>query len=148
MNNRLDLDDYNYQSSNIINEMLLNNMNQINNKELAGSYDGYIKGNLFNDLYDQYKNYRPAKLIPNNEQAELLLNLNQTSFAMHDIRLYLDNHPNDKEMIKTFNIYQKQAMESRQEYEKKYGPINMETPSNNNMFSWVAYSWPWEQEEM
>ena len=86
-----------------------------------------MSGNLFNDLYDQYKNYRPAKLIPNNEQAELLLNLNQTSFAMHDIRLYLDNHPSDKEMIKMFNTYQKQAMESidllRYKLEKQYKKV-------------------------
>ena len=80
MNNRLDLDNYNYQDINVLNEMLLNNIEINNNSDnaLAGSYEGYIRGNLFTDLYNQYKNYRPAKLIPNNEQAELLLNVNLT----------------------------------------------------------------------
>ena len=70
---------------NFTNEMLLNNSkNNYNNKsDLAGSYDGYIKGNMFNDLYSQYKNYRPARLIPNSEKAELLLNLNQLCFVFH-----------------------------------------------------------------
>jgi len=146
MNDRLNLDNYNYQDMNMFNDMLLNNMNYQNNS-LLGSYDGYIKGNLFKNLYDQYKNYRPAKLIPNNEQAELLLNINQTSFAAHDLRLYLDNNPNDREMIKIFNNYQEQAMNAIKEYENKFGPILNDSPSNTNMFSWVAYSWPWEQEE-
>ena len=35
------------------------------------------------NLYEQYKNYRPAKLIPNNEQAELLLNVDQLTFAAY-----------------------------------------------------------------
>ena len=87
MNNRFDFD--NYQNMNFFNEMLLNNINTTNTNDMVGSYEGYIKGNLFNSLYDQYKNYRPAKLIPNNEQAELLLNINQTTFAVHDLRLYL-----------------------------------------------------------
>jgi len=156
MNNRFDFGNYNYQDMDMINEMLLNNNvnqqpiinNNMKNKNLAGSYDGYIRGNLFNNLYDQYKNYRPAKLIPNNEQAELLLNVNQTTFASHDIRLYLDNNPNDREMINLFNKYQKQAQDALNEYEQRFGPINMLTESDVNMFSWAAYSWPWEMEEM
>ena len=147
MNNRLDLDNYNYQDINIINEMLLSNMNKSSNNNLAGPYDGYLKGNMFNNLYDQYKNYKPAKLIPNNEQAEMLLNINQLTFAAHDLRLYLDNNPNNKEMLRLFNEYQTQAMNAMKEYERSYGPIEMDSLSNNNMFSWAAYSWPWEKEE-
>lgn len=149
MNNRLDLDNYNYQDINVLNEMLLNNIEINNNSDnaLAGSYEGYIRGNLFTDLYNQYKNYRPAKLIPNNEQAELLLNVNQTTFAAHDLRLYLDNNPNDTKILKLFNKYQEQAMKAIKDYENKFGPILMDSPSNTNMFSWAAYSWPWEKEE-
>ena len=72
-------------------------------------YEGYIKGNLFPDLYDQYLNYQPAKLIPNNEQAELLLNVNQTTFAAHELKLYLDIYPNDTNMIQLYNEYQLKA---------------------------------------
>ena len=146
MNNRLELDNTNFQDMDLINQVLLNNMNQVNNN-LSGPYDGYIKGNMFKNLYMPYKNYRPAKLIPNNEQAELLLNLNQISFAAHDLRLYLDNNPSDKEMIKIFNAYQTQLRKLIDEYEAKFGPILMDSSSNDNIFSWTAYSWPWEQEE-
>ena len=155
MNNRFDFDNYNYQDMNMLNEMILNNIGQqtnINNtnknNNLAGSYEGYIRGNLFNNLYDQYKNYRPAKLIPTNEQAELLLNVNQTTFAAHDIKLYLDTNPNDREMINMFNKYQQQAQDAIKEYERRFGPILADSLSDGNMFSWETYSWPWEMEEM
>ena len=144
MNNRVELD--NYQDMNILNEMELININKPNNN-LTGPYEGYIKGNLFKGLYNQYKNYKPAKLIPTNEQAELLLNINQVDFAIHDIRLYLDNNPNDKEMINLFNKYQIQLKKAIDDYEDKFGPVSIESLSKENIFDWVAYSWPWEREE-
>ena len=146
MNNRI-FDNYDYQDMNMINEILLNNTNNINNSKIAGSYDGYIKGNLFNDLYDQYKNYKPSKLIPDNEQSELLLNINQIAFAMHDLRLYLDNFPTDRKMINLFNKYQQQLKLVIKEYEDVYGPILSDTISNGNIFNWVTYNWPWEGED-
>ena len=39
--------------------------------DLFEPYEGFIRGNLFDDLYQQYKNYRPRRLVPDNEQAEL-----------------------------------------------------------------------------
>lgn len=141
-NNMLD----NSNMNNMMNNMINNNSN--NNQALAGPYDGYIKGNLFNDLYDQYKSYRPTRLTPNNEQAELLLNVDQTTFAAHELKLYLDVYPNDTNMINLYNEYQKMASEQIKAYERKYGPLLADSPSANNTFSWEAYSWPWETEEM
>ena len=145
-NNMLDNNNMNNMMNNMINNNLNNNSN--NNQALAGPYDGYIKGNLFNDLYDQYKSYRPTRLTPNNEQAELLLNVDQTTFAAHELKLYLDVYPNDTNMINLYNEYQKMASEQIKAYERKYGPLLADSPSANNTFSWEAYSWPWETEEM
>lgn len=153
MNNMLMPNEMN-NMNNLTNNMLDNNMNNtinnnINNSQaLAGPYDGYIKGNLFNNLYDQYKSYRPTRLSPNNEQAELLLNVDQTTFAAHELKLYLDVYPNDTNMINLYNEYQKMASEQIKAYERKYGPLLADSPSANNTFSWEAYSWPWETEEM
>lgn len=130
-----------------------NQMNQISNQmsqnqELAEPFEGFLRGNLFNSLYDQYKNYRPAKLVPSNEQAELLLNVNQLSFATHELNLYLDVYPNDTQMIELFNHYRSMANEAIERYESKYGPLTIDAMSNADTFSWEAYSWPWEMEEM
>lgn len=136
-----------YPDMNIINEMFMNNKSN-SNYELTGPYEGYLKGNMFKNLYKGYKNYNIAKLIPNNEEAEILLNLNQLSFALNDIKLYLDIHPEDKDMINIFNKYSIELKQLLNNYESKYGPIMCDTPSNDNLFSWEAYSFPWEMEEM
>ncbi len=163
MNNN-GFNEFGYPNMNLINNMLVpndmnnltnnmpdnNNLNNMinNNQKLAGPYDGFIKGNLFNNLYNQYKSYRPTRLSPNNEQAELLLNVDQTTFAAHELKLYLDVYPNDTNMINLYNEYQKIASEQIKAYERKYGPLLADSPSANNSFSWEAYSWPWETEEM
>ncbi len=156
MNNNMNFNDFGYPDMNIFNNMMMPNQNQMmnnnqnsqNNQNIMPIYEGYIKGNLFPDLYDQYLNYQPAKLIPNNEQAELLLNVNQTTFAAHELKLYLDIYPNDTNMIQLYNEYQKKASDAIKAYERKYGPILADSPSNTNDFSWEAYAWPWEMEEM
>lgn len=157
MNNNMNFDGYGYQDMNLLNSIFMksnNNQNHMNSnmqmqgsQDLAGPYEGYIRGNMFNNLYQQYKNYRPTKLVPNNEQGELLLNVNQLSFAAHEMRLYLDVHPNDTKMISLYNQYQQQANEAIKVYEQKYGPILQSSLSEANKFSWEAYAWPWEMEE-
>jgi len=160
MNNNFRIDNYGYPDMNAINNIFLSNNkmnmnNQMNsnnhmnqNNNLAEPYEGFIRGNLFNNLYQQYKNYKPARLVPNNEQAELLLNVNQLSFAAHELNLYLDVFPNDTNMIRLFNQYQAMANEAVKQYESKYGPLTVSAQSNSDRFSWEAYSWPWEMEEM
>lgn len=152
--NNMNYDGFGYPDMSLVNNLFLqrnnqnNTINNMQDKNLAQPYEGYIRGNLYNNLYNQYKNYQPAKLVPRNEQAELLLNVNQTTFAAHEIKLYLDIHPEDTSMIKLYNDYQKMASEAIKNYEKKYGPILADSPSEVNTFSWEAYAWPWEMEEL
>ena len=156
MNNNLGFNNYGYPDINGINDMLfkgIQNNNEMinnnnNNNDLFDPYDGFLKGNLFSNLYEQYKDYKPARLVPNNEQAELLLNVDQLSFASHELNLYLDVYPNDKSMIDLFNQYSQMTNEAIRQYESKYGPLSVGNSKNNNTFEWEAYSWPWEMEEM
>ena len=114
------------------------------NSELFDSYEGYMKGNMFKNMYVPYKNYRPIKVVPNSEQAESLLRANELTFASHEARLYLDVFPNDREMIQVFNNFRNASNQAILEYEQKYGPIEWNSLSDPNMFSWEATTWPWE----
>ena len=148
MNNDYRFDNYAFPDMSAFNNTFFNQMKQNKNNDLATPLEGYIRGNLYNNLYKPYKNYRPANLVPTNEQAELLLNLNQLDFAAHELRLYLDVFPTDRNMIQLFNKYQQMSTEATNAYEKKFGPLNSNTLSENTQFSWQAYAWPWEMEEM
>lgn len=107
--------------------------------------DGFDKGNMFTNLYEQYKNYMPKSPVVKNEQEKLLYDLQAVCFAAHDLNLYLDVHPEDQSMFMLFQDYQKKAKELTMEYEKKYGPLTVgSNQMNSNTFDWENSPWPWE----
>ena len=113
--------------------------------ELYQPYEGYIKGNLFKNLYQGYKNYKPSRIRVNGERDEMLLNVGQMSFAAHELNLYLDNYPNDKEALDMFNKYRKMSNDLIRNYERRFGPLTVSGEVNNNIpFRWESEKWPWE----
>ena len=121
-----------------------NNMN-MNNQNLFNPTEGFIKGNMFTNLYSEYKNYKPQMLNPKSEQEKMLYELDSISFAAHELNLYLDMHPEDQSMVTLFNDYRKKLDELTKNYESMYGPLTVNSNEmENKTFSWVNTSWPWE----
>ncbi len=128
------------------NTSMNNNTNNTstNHLRLFDSYQGYMRGNMFKDLYSEYKNYEPQRLVGTTEQQERLLELSEVAFAAHDLNLYLDNFPNDKEAIQKFNEYRKKANQLMEEYENTYGPLVVSSNSlNTTPWAWDS-RFPWE----
>jgi len=124
-------------------------MNNSNMYEMFNPTEGFEKGNMFKGLYKQYKNYQPMTLVPNTEQEEALLNLNQMQFAMHELNLYLDIFPNDTEMLKKFTMYRNNYNKLLLEYEEKYEAININSNEiNNTPFEWSTTLWPWNRRDL
>lgn len=122
------------------------NYNNTNNGNLLlyGPYEGYIKGNLFKNLYSQYKNYRPSSISPTNDKEEALLNLNQIQFAMHELNLYLDVYPNDSSAMRQFTTLKNTYNNLLNDFENRFGAININCEYlNSTPFSWSSSSWPW-----
>ena len=113
-----------------------------NNLDLFNPYEGYLKGNAFRNEYIPYKDYKVAKIKINSEQEEMLFNIREYSFMMHDMNLYLDIHPDDKEALNKFNEYRTKANELIMKYERKYGPLMVSQSDVNQSFNWVP-KWPW-----
>ena len=115
-----------------------------NTNNLFGAYEGFLKGNMFKNLYNQYKNYQPEIINSKNEQEQELFNLNQIEFAMHDINLYLDVNPNDQQMLNIFTNYKNTYNELFSQYEEKYGPICVNNTNNQIPYKWESKKFPWE----
>lgn len=115
------------------------------NSNLTTPYEGFIRGNLFNDLYEPYKDYKPTRLEPANEQAELLLAIDEYGFATHDLVLSLDVNPDDQQKIELFNNYSNAFREALNEYEQKYGPITLNSDYIKSTWSWREQNWPWDE---
>lgn len=122
----------------------MNYQNSKNNLILFNPYEGYLKGNIFKDEYKPYKNYKVAKLNINNEKEEMLINIGECSFMMHDLNLYLDVHPDDIEALNKFSMYREKTNELITNYERKYGPICVKGDIPNKIpFAWQENNWPW-----
>lgn len=132
--------------NNGMNNNMPNNNGMMNNTNLFQPQEGYMKGNLFKNLYDPFKNYKPATLNPRGAQEEALINLGQMHFAMHEANLYLDNFPNDMDMINKFNDFRKSYEQLLNDYQSKYGPLEINNPyMTTNPFAWSGKSWPWDR---
>ena len=115
-----------------------------NSLDLFSPYEGYIKGNLFKNLYQEYKNYRPSRLNVNSEKMEMLVNIGQMGFASHELNLYLDNYPNNRKALELFNKYSNMTNKLIKEYENKYGPLTVGGIDEDVPFKWENEKWPWE----
>ena len=134
------LDYYNYINNNYNQPLYTENSSPL---KLYDPYEGFIRGNLFPDLYNGYK-VKPIDLKPVNEQAKLLTTLDALCFSLTDINLYLDIYPNDKDMINLFNTYREQLKNVKDVYESKYGPLTIDSNTNNTYpFIWINDPWPW-----
>lgn len=121
-----------------------NNNNMSNITNLFSPNEGYVKGNMFRNLYDPFMNYRPNELKPRNEQESALFNLSWMHFAMHETNLYLDNFPNDRAMLNKFNEFRASYEKLLNDYQSKYGPLEVTSPyMTNTPFAWSSNSFPW-----
>ena len=135
-------DYYNYENNNYNQPLYKENYSQ---KNIYDPYNGFIRGNLFPDLYNSYKINNPYNIEPMNDQAKLLTEIDSLCFALTDLNLYLDVNRNDKDMIKLYNDYLKRKQNLLYEYQKKYGPITLDSEAlNTNPWSWDNSPWPWE----
>lgn len=120
-------------------------MNLMNQNQILEPYQGWIKGNLFANLYDPYKNYKPVEVNPNNEKEALLYQLMQYQFVLIDLDLYLDTHPNDQEAINLYHKYLTIKKQMCDKYESMYGAITLDSNYlGTNSWTWKNSPWPWE----
>lgn len=77
---------------------------------------------------------------------QLMKFITEVSFAMDDIALYLDLHPDCGQAIKSYENYQSMRTQAVKDYVNMYGPLNKYQVNDNNYFSWLNDPWPWEGE--
>ena len=60
-------------------------------------------------------------------REELFEWINVVSFAVDDVKLYLDTHPCDRDALEYFEEFKKQRVQALKEYAKYYGPLTIDT---------------------
>lgn len=63
-------------------------------------------------------------------------------FAIIELGLYLDTHPDDRKAICLHNEYAKKFKVLSDQYQRVYGPLTNMYPCNK--WRWLEGPWPWE----
>lgn len=78
-------------------------------------------------------------------KEELFKLIQSTNFAIIELALYLDTHPDCPCALKTYHEYQHTFMDAVQEYEKRFGPLTIYGVHCNDNWTWTDEPWPWQK---
>ncbi len=78
---------------------------------------------------------------------DLLQWINVVSFAVDDVKLFLDTHPNDENALAYFREYSKLRNQALKEYARHFGPLTIDTAAEscNDNWNWIHEPWPWQE---
>ena len=80
-----------------------------------------------------------------NERNYMLKKLMEARFALLEITLFLDTHPNDCDALAAFREYRKKYLKAYKDFEEKFGALTpfSENPSETS-WQWINDPWPWQ----
>ena len=81
-----------------------------------------------------------------NERSELMKVIRKYDFALYDLMLYLDTHPDCEEASQLFDAYREKRERAVTEYCKRFGPLQALQTDTTTRWSWGAGPYPWEKE--
>ena len=82
--------------------------------------------------------------MPVSDANQLLTIIDQASFAMDDVLLYLDTHPCDQAALNYYQYVTKLRLDAKEAYEANFGPLTVDHVHSNQYWTWVQGKWPWE----
>ncbi len=80
----------------------------------------------------------------NTNREQLMEMINQASFAMDDVLLFLDTHPCDQAALNYYHYVANARMNAMNAYQASYGPLLVDQVTSDNYWTWVNGTWPWE----
>jgi len=120
---------------------------------ISGNVDSYMNSNVGGVNTDNIGDV--SKLIKSNanvhamqklsDREKLLMVVQAYEFALVEIGLFLDTHPNDATALAYFKHYRELKHKAVSDYTKKYGPITIDHMDNDlSAWKWIDNPWPWE----
>ena len=76
-------------------------------------------------------------------REEMMMQIRELDFAIVELGLYLDTHPDDQKALCLHREYAKKLKDLKDKYQKVYGPLTIHYPCNK--WRWLEEPWPWER---
>lgn len=77
---------------------------------------------------------------------QLMNSMQEVGFALVDLSLFLDTHPDNILALDFFREMQIKYDNLQAEYELMYGPLTAFDTNTEQGWTWVLGPWPWELE--
>ena len=81
-----------------------------------------------------------------NDRSALLKKIQAEDFALYEVALYLDGHPNNQKALRFYQEHKKIATMLKAAYNESFGPLTMYDNQSAEKWQWVEGPWPWEKE--
>lgn len=81
-----------------------------------------------------------------NNREMLMQRIATIDFAIVELNLYMDTHPDDEQIIEKLNYYREKSAKMKEEYERLYGPLTLKN-EEKNQWGWISDPWPWNNSE-
>lgn len=128
-----------------LNFLSLSNIISDKDVDILSVKEGFLRGNMFKDEYEPYKNLTFLDITPKSDREAKLLNVMSYSFAINDLNLYLDLHPQDKKVLKLLEKLIMEEKNAKEKYISLYGPLDV-CDTKGDKFKWIDSPWPWDNE--
>lgn len=81
----------------------------------------------------------------NMNQKQLMNYINTVSFALDDVTLFLDTHPENQEALAFYNNLKEKRIQAVNDYTRFYGPLTRCNVNSGNKWAWNQGPWPWQK---
>ena len=112
---------------------------QMENPPKYDARKGMVRGTLFPGLD------LPFMGMVNKQEKPVtpLTEMQAMAFAIHELAMYLDTHPNDADATALYQTYQKMYHKAMMEQNEKGMPMTHMCPTEGS-YKWPDDPWPWE----
>lgn len=123
------------------------------NNNMSGNVESYMNSNVggvnagnvggVSNLMNSNANVHSMQKLSDREK--LLMVVQAYEFALVEIGLFLNTHPNDRTALAYFKQYRELKHKAVSDYTRMYGPITIDHMDNDlSTWRWIDNPWPWE----
>lgn len=77
------------------------------------------------------------------DMVKLIKEIQAVDFAVYDLSLFLDTHPNNQRALEDKNQLVRRSKQLKANYEEKFGPLSLKSISQLP-YRYIDDPWPWE----
>lgn len=78
-------------------------------------------------------------------KEDLFKLIQSTNFAIIELALFLDTHPDNQCALETYHDYHHTFLKAIDVYQKRFEPITIYGVNSNEHWTWGNEPWPWQK---